>query len=196
MARQEIILGTPPQGLGGDPPRTASTKINAMTAEVYVALGGSGSNLALPAALPVIKGGTGNSTGTASKLAVAAIVGTVSQSGGVPTGALMESGVNGAGQYWRFAGGLQVCINEFTANLAVNGSANGMFYTSTAFAMPAAFASGSTPQFSFSARLPGAIVWGEFSSWNGAVAEMFIISGSSTSAANIIVKMIAVGRWF
>ena len=146
--------------------------------------------------LPVAKGGTGNSTGTATKLAAAAIAGTVSQSGGLPTGALMESGVNGAGQYWRFAGGLQVCINEFTTNLAVNQSANGMFYTSTAFAMPAAFASGSTPQFSFSARLPGAIVWGEFSSWNGAVAEMFIISGSSTSAANIIVKMIAVGRWF
>lgn len=37
MARQEIILGTPPQGLGGDPPRTASTKINAMTAELYAA---------------------------------------------------------------------------------------------------------------------------------------------------------------
>lgn len=35
MARQEIILGTAPTGLGGDPPRTASTKINAMTAELY-----------------------------------------------------------------------------------------------------------------------------------------------------------------
>ena len=35
MARQEIILGTPPQGLGGDPPRTASMKINAMTTELY-----------------------------------------------------------------------------------------------------------------------------------------------------------------
>ena len=35
MARQEIILGTPPAGLGGDPPRTASMKINAMTQELY-----------------------------------------------------------------------------------------------------------------------------------------------------------------
>ncbi|MGX5797338.1 pyocin knob domain-containing protein [Pseudomonas sp. E2-15] len=35
MARQEIILGAPPQGLGGDPPRTASMKINAMTQELY-----------------------------------------------------------------------------------------------------------------------------------------------------------------
>ena len=35
MARQEIILGPPPAGLGGDPPRTASLKINAMTQELY-----------------------------------------------------------------------------------------------------------------------------------------------------------------
>ncbi|QLG94965.1 hypothetical protein HZF02_24845 [Pseudomonas yamanorum] len=35
MARQEIILGASPAGFGGDPPRTASSKINAMTTELY-----------------------------------------------------------------------------------------------------------------------------------------------------------------
>lgn len=35
MARQEINLGTAPTGLGGDPPRTASQKINFMTKELY-----------------------------------------------------------------------------------------------------------------------------------------------------------------
>lgn len=35
MARQEIILGAAPTGFGGDPPRTASSKINAMTTEIY-----------------------------------------------------------------------------------------------------------------------------------------------------------------
>jgi hypothetical protein len=35
MARQEIILGTPPTGVGGDTPRVASSKINAMTTELY-----------------------------------------------------------------------------------------------------------------------------------------------------------------
>lgn len=40
MARSEIILGTPPQGLGGDPPRVASMKINAMTDELYRLMGG------------------------------------------------------------------------------------------------------------------------------------------------------------
>lgn len=42
MARQEIILGTAPTGLGGDPPRTASTKINAMTQELYGITGSLG----------------------------------------------------------------------------------------------------------------------------------------------------------
>lgn len=53
MARQEIILGTPPTGLGGDTPRVASSKINAMTLELYQGIG-------TPAApLPVANGGTG-----------------------------------------------------------------------------------------------------------------------------------------
>ena len=38
MARQEIILGTSPTGLGGDPPRTASQKINFMTKELYASV--------------------------------------------------------------------------------------------------------------------------------------------------------------
>ena len=38
MARQEIILGTAPTGLGGDPPRTASQKINFMTKELYASV--------------------------------------------------------------------------------------------------------------------------------------------------------------
>jgi hypothetical protein len=63
MARQEIVLGTPPTGLGGDPPRTASTKVNSMTQELYSFLGGSGTSLALPPALPVNKGGTGTADG-------------------------------------------------------------------------------------------------------------------------------------
>ncbi|UNM22140.1 pyocin knob domain-containing protein [Pseudomonas sp. ArH3a] len=55
MARQEIILGMPPQGLGGDPPRTASMKINAMTRELYQGLDAttkSGWGWATPVIMP------------------------------------------------------------------------------------------------------------------------------------------------
>lgn len=49
MARQNIELGTPPSGVGGDTPRSANLKVNANFAELYplVGLGGivdSGSN--------------------------------------------------------------------------------------------------------------------------------------------------------
>lgn len=56
MARQEIILGTPPQGLGGDTPRAASMKINAMTQELYDSIPTNAAPLALN------KGGTGGKT--------------------------------------------------------------------------------------------------------------------------------------
>ena len=58
MARQEIILGTPPAGLGGDPPRTASMKINAMTQELYEKNAALGALSKMDVA-PVDNGGTG-----------------------------------------------------------------------------------------------------------------------------------------
>jgi len=46
MARQAINLGALPNGVGGDTPRSANTKINDMTQELYDALGATtgGSN--------------------------------------------------------------------------------------------------------------------------------------------------------
>lgn len=46
---------------------------------------------------------------SAGEMAVRDILGTVSQSGGVPTGALIEYGSNSNGAYQKFAGGLQIC---------------------------------------------------------------------------------------
>jgi hypothetical protein len=52
-----------------------------------------------------------------------AVLGTVSQSGGVPTGAIMEEGSNANGEYVRFADGTQICrVNSLA--LAYNTSAN------------------------------------------------------------------------
>src|SRR5690606_2166228 len=38
------------------------------------------------------------------------VLGTVSQSGGVPTGAIIERGSNANGEYVRFADGTQICV--------------------------------------------------------------------------------------
>lgn len=60
MAIQNIAIGTPGAG-GGDPAHAAFKKINDNTIEIYNQLGGdAGGNL--PAALPILKGGTGANT--------------------------------------------------------------------------------------------------------------------------------------
>ncbi|MGI3165190.1 DUF2793 domain-containing protein [Pseudooceanicola sp. 200-1SW] len=54
----------------------------------------------------------GSSWGAWSALVTRAdTVGTVAQSGGVPTGAVIESGSNGDGEYTRWADGTQICTN-------------------------------------------------------------------------------------
>lgn len=73
MARQEIILGTPPTGLGGDTPRVASSKINAMTTELYArnAQLGSASNANIGTAPgQVMAVGTGGLYGSLSAVPV------------------------------------------------------------------------------------------------------------------------------
>lgn len=59
-------LGTAPSGVGRDTPRSANIKINGNFDELYAALGGAGSSVALPAALPVANGGTGTTTTAAA----------------------------------------------------------------------------------------------------------------------------------
>ena len=88
MARQEINIGVAPTGAGGDTTRGGAVKINAMTSELYAALGAP-SGGAIPAALPVSKGGTGGSTQAAAQVALglgnAATLNTGRLAGNVPT---------------------------------------------------------------------------------------------------------------
>jgi hypothetical protein len=63
----------------------------------------------LTTALSIAQGGTGNNSGTAAKLAAAAILGTATQSGGTPTGAIIETATNANGTYTKFADGTLIC---------------------------------------------------------------------------------------
>lgn len=51
-----------------------------------------------------------------------AIVAAVSQSGGVPTGGIVEYGSNANGEYMRLAGGLQICWTQLTLPFLSTGS--------------------------------------------------------------------------
>lgn len=84
----------------------------------------------------IAQGGTGATTAAGARTnlglgtaAVAAILGTVSQSGGVPTGAILQKGSNANGSYLRFADGTQICWQEVTGVKATTSAYNGGFIT-------------------------------------------------------------------
>lgn len=90
MARQEINIGVAPTGAGGDTTRGGAVKINAMTSEIYTKLA------------------------SLKSASLADILGLVSQAGGVPVGAIMESGSNANGLYTKFADGTMICRVSFS----------------------------------------------------------------------------------
>lgn len=281
MAKQTISLGTAPTGAGGDTPRSAFTKVQANFDELYSAFGGN----TLPA-VPVSKGGTGATTGTAALAnlgglqkgitnsnaqqtalgssmppniaAISAaghdrnvalqisnqsnnsasavigfiregsfgcflgldndnkfkiggwsygavarevyhqgnILGTCSQSGGVPTGSVIESGTNGNGWYIRYADGTQICrAITGSAIVAATQAPDGSYYSGVVtFTFPSAFTA--TPTVTNGVLSAG----GYFASCaTEGLTTSSTVSYRLTSPANgttAYISYMAIGRWF
>ncbi|MBD1590265.1 phage tail protein [Pseudomonas typographi] len=127
--------------------------------------------------------------------AVAAILGTVSQSGGVPTGAIIEQGSNSAGNYVRFADGTQICWGVSSGATANNATGNGLYYSGLiTVGFAAAFSS--TPILSGSTTAQtGAMSWLGFpASYGTSAGYLSLISFGSNATATL--QWMAVGRWF
>lgn len=120
------------------------------------------------------------------------VLGTVSQSGGTPTGAVIERGSNANGEYVRYADGTQVCWGTVASAAAT--TASGPLFTSgsNGWTFPVAFIS--APNVTASASISA--------SFANAV-------GPTTTAVSLIrfctvtdavttrtISAIAVGRWF
>lgn len=104
MAKQDINLGTPPTGVGGDTNRSANVKINANLTELYKAMGGSlngGNGSVLPDALPVSKGGTGAATAAAARTNLG-LGDAATRSVGTSAGNVMQVGAFGFGSTSRY----------------------------------------------------------------------------------------------
>jgi hypothetical protein len=124
------------------------------------------------------------------------VLGTVAQSAGVPTGALMESGSNANGSYWRFANGLQICIGSLASggtattqgSIFISSVATGSFPIAFA-AAPTVVASGlynaSGLGWATQATFSSATTWGNWAVYLG-----------TTSGSLSTITLIAVGRWF
>ncbi|WP_256576295.1 hypothetical protein [Pseudomonas sp. KK4] len=154
--------------------------------------------------LSVAQGGTGVTSLSALLAALGLtdaykksnVVGTVGQTAGVPTGALMESGSNANGSYWRFANGLQICAGNLISggtattqgSIFISTPASGSFPISFA-AAPWVVASGlynaSGQGWATQATFSTTTTWGNWA----------VCFGASNGSASTI-SVIAVGRWF
>lgn len=132
------------------------------------------------------------------------IVGAVSQAGGLPTGALIESGINSNGAYIRWADGTQICsqVGSITPTMA---TASGALFSNDeagqyVWTFPATFVaiptmSSGVSRATFDSRRI-------FITYNGdnpvTTTQAKLSFASTTSAASLGLRLyaIAFGRWF
>ena len=156
--------------------------------------------------LAVNLGGTGKDTTeglltdlkTAGAYAKNNILGTVSQTAGIPTGAVIERGTNGNGEYVKYADGTLICTFSRTRSVAVSSAYGALFYNGSTVGsgdFPAAFTAipwvGITIDSSggcWSALISGPTTanWGSY----------YILSGVSRAASTIVERYLAIGRWY
>jgi hypothetical protein len=122
------------------------------------------------------------------------MLGTVSQSAGVPTGAALETATNANGRYTRHADGRQICEHVLTVTGAT--SADGALFRSAIvpWTYPAAFATGTTPAIFGDVPTAGCFVHCAARS-NSATSGLRVYSTVSTGAS-LSFNVRAEGRWF
>jgi hypothetical protein len=173
MAKQVIQLGTPPTGVGGDTPRSANIKINSNFDELYAA--------------DLVNYKRAN------------ILGTVSQSGGTPTGAIFEYGSNGTGEFWKFASGLMITSQTLSVPALTWSTTGTHRYVNFTAGTPATFIA--NPRLSanlMDGDIAGRSAWLTYAGATGA-SSMTIWLGApigTTGSGAIALTVLATGRWF
>lgn len=185
-----------------------ATTIEALRQNILAATRGANNDITslsgLTTALSVAQGGTGGKTQAAARAglglglaAVAEILGTVSQNGGVPSGAIFEQGSNANGHYIKYASGAMVCWGTATYTGGITSAAGGHYISpgGQTITWPVAFA-GTAP-----VELSGGVTEGAYRvicvPYRGNVANgtmTFQLYVSST--ADVIFSWKAIGRWF
>ncbi|MHC8293599.1 pyocin knob domain-containing protein [Pseudomonas sp. LB3P58] len=156
-----------------------------------VAMGGANSSITsmtgLTTPLSVAQGGTGKtSMGAAS-------VGVVSQSGGVPTGAVVETGSNTNGKYTKFASGLLICEGAVADFLM---AANSITACPTV-TFPSAFIDTSYVVITDGTPAGSYDTYGYISP-NAKAATFFnkMYRNGATAQWIVLGRYVAIGRWF
>lgn len=188
MTKQVINLGTAPSGAGGDDRRSAWVKAISNFTELYDFLAGSAGAASLPASLAAAITAAGG-------YRKATILGAVAQSGGVPTGAIIEKGSNANGEYTKFADGLMVCRLNIQKGIGLTATYGPAYYNVSPWTFPVAFV-GQAPYVGLSALCSGRVTVTSEDSINlsSATFNLMDFAGSNTGAYNL--SWFAIGRWY
>ena len=191
IARTDVYAaGIPNTPAGSITATTVQAAINELDSE----------KVAKTAVIAIANGGTGATTANAAADAIGAfrrgtLLGTVSQSAGVPTGAVIERGSNANGQYVRFADGTQICTHFVSVSGASAVSGQIFVSQSNTWTFPAVFAN--TPAFYANE------IGGNGSSWAGLGGGAASNTGAPFSLFRAVaatipsdVTLCAIGRWF
>lgn len=129
--------------------------------------------------------------------AVADILGTVSQSGGVPTGAIIERGSNANGEYVKFADGTMICTHNSFSVGALN-TADGGLYTSSNQSWPYPHVFAASPVLKGGAAGTFAKAWLSLGTEadTGTMLGKFALKSTYSVSTAGTVKLEAIGRWF
>lgn len=121
-------------------------------------------------------------------------LGTVNQTTGVPTGALIERGSNTNGEYVRFADGTQICtVNGASTFTTTYGNVHRALGTLGSWTYPAVFADRPTGVLQFQ----GTGVWGIcVGLGTTSMSNRVLFSANALSAVGISYNVAAIGRWF
>jgi hypothetical protein len=150
--------------------------------------------------IAIANGGTGATTANAAADAIGAfrrgtLLGAVSQSAGVPTGAVIERGSNANGQYVRFADGTQICTH-FVSVTGPNEASGQIFISaSNTWTFPAVF--WNTPAFYANEVGGNGFTWAGLGA--GAASNTgttFLLYRSVAATVSSDVTLCAIGRWF
>jgi len=188
------ILPVSKGGTGKDNPPEARTAL------------GLGS-VAVENVLPVAKGGTGGASQSAARsglglgsVATMPILGAVGNSGGVPTGAVIERGSTANGEYVRLADGTQICTFKTRTIKTLNIATGPLFFgggePARAFAIPFV----APPAIAITAALESGEGWFVGGSSlvisNTAWPPGYVFSQIARGAQQVAVEYIAIGRWY
>jgi len=126
----------------------------------------------------------------------ASVLGTVSNSGGTPTGAVIERGSNASGEYVRFADGTQICISpDWSEDVTTAAGALYRNATPTTWTFPASFYSSNGLTGHVGVTGNSETHWGVMRTLSGGTDAQITMFGHSPFT-NRTVRAMAIGRWF